>query len=142
MMATSKKTRTPLSENSVTAMLMGTKEWVEAETEAGAKAYPFLSRKLLADPELLDHAPMRDIALKIIAAYAAEHPLPTPTAEEIAICVDWKNILRGPKQGRDGTRQLAQARREVAEEVGKTTEAVKQDHTRVLRARRVKLCPI
>jgi hypothetical protein len=124
-MATPKKGRTPLPENSVTAMLM-------RASEAGTGSYAFASRELLADPELLNHAPMREIALKIVAAYADAHPLPLPSAEDVADCVEWKVLVGGTA--------LTQARRQVAAETGKTYSAVKLDHTRV-RANRIKLRP-
>jgi hypothetical protein len=144
-MATRKKPRAPLSERSITAMLMKAHEMAQADTPGGAAAYPFWSRELLADPELLDHAPYQAIAFKIIAAYAAEHPLPIPTAEDIADAVDWKVLLGGAtlaqargiplEQARRDV--LPQARREVAEELGDiSTEAVKRTHLRVHRDKR------
>ena len=138
-MATRKKPRAPLSELSVTAMLMKARETTEADTPAGAAAYPFWSRKILADPELLDHAPFQAIALKIISAYAAEHPLPSPTREDIANTVDWKTALRALALAQERgitleqarRKVLPQARREVAEELCKISAgAVKLAHIR------------
>ncbi len=147
-MATPKKPRPPVPELSVTAMLMQASESVAAASPVGAVEYPFSSREILANPELLDHAPVREIALKIIAAYAAEHPLPTPTAEDIADTVDFKMALDGLRLAQARGISLEQARREVlpqaraevAKELGNntSTEAVKLAH---LRVRRVKQRP-
>jgi hypothetical protein len=172
-MATKRKRRRhTLSEGSVTAFLIRA-----AERESGGP-YPLLSRDWLISPDRFDDPRARELADKIITAYAVEHP-PVPNAEQIADAVDWKTALGGlmilaPEhppipnagqiadavdckttlqglilllQGQSLTLEqarrklLAQARREVAEEVGKTAEAVKQDHTRARRKHRIKHRP-
>lgn len=134
-----------MPENSVTATLLAAHESVAANSRAGAVEYPFSSRQILAEPELLDHAPMRAIALKIIAAYAAEHPLPSPSAEDIADAIDWKTTLGGLRLAQEREISLEQARRkllpqaraEVAKELGRTgTGAIKQMHIRARRDKR------
>ena len=130
-----KKPRHTISENSVTALLM------RAAEQSSEGPYPLLCRQWLASSDRFDDPAGRDLAQKIIEAYAAEHPLPRPGAEDVAATVDWKNILRGlslvPEHDRSlesaRLKLLAQARAEVAEEVGKSPEAVKLLHTRVKR---------
>ena len=133
-MATKRKKprRDAVSERSVTALLMRASEW---ESEG---PYPLLAREWLASSDRFDDPAGRELADRIIAAYAAEHP-PIPTAEQIVDAVDWKTMLGGlalaQKHGvpleQARRKLLPRARREVADEVGKTPEAVKQDTKRV-----------
>ena len=138
-MATKKKhsRRNAVAEGSVTALLMRASEW------GSEGPYPLLSREWLASPDRFDDPAGRELADRIITAYAHLHP-PIPNAEDIAGTVDWKTTLGGLALVQERGISLEQARRElvtqarheVASEVGKTPEAVKLDHTRVLRARR------
>ena len=142
VMATPRNRRTPVPENSITAMLMKARESVAANSPAGAKEYPFSSREILANPELLDHAPVRAIVLKILAAYANEHPLPTPTSQDIVDAIDWKTMLSGLRLAQERGISLEQAqeqllpraRTEVTEELGKANRgAIKRAHARARR---------
>ena len=141
-MATKKKAprRKPLSEHTVTALLMRAAEW------SSEGPYPLLSREWLASSDQFDDPAARELADKLIAAYAAEHP-PVADAEAIADAVDWKITLggfalmqeRGISLERARRELLAKARSEVADEVDKSPEAVKLDHVR--RRKRVKHRP-
>ena len=136
------KRRHTLSEGSVTALLMSAAEW---QSEG---PYPLLAREWLTSSDRFDDPAGRELADKIIAAYAAEHPA-IPDAEAIAATIDWKTTIRGlvvagyggvlPEHVHD--KLLGQARREVAKEVGKREGAVKQAHVRIQRARRDKQLP-
>jgi hypothetical protein len=112
--------------------------------------YPLLAREWLNSSDRFDDPAGRELADRIITAYAAEH-LPIPNAEQIAAAVDWKVTIRGLTLAKErgislermlrDRKLLAQARCEVAAEAGKSHEAVKQDHTRVRRDHRVKHRP-
>ena len=133
-----KKPRHALPEGSVTALLMRANEW------GSDGPYPLLAREWLnsSDPAI------RELADRIITAYAAEHPA-IPDAEAIAATVDWKTMIRGLMVAQAGgvlsehvrEKLLDEARGEVAREVGKGKGAVKQAHVRVQRARRDKQLP-
>ena len=103
---------------------------MRASEQQSEGPYPLLSREWLASADRFDDPAGRELADRIIAAYAAEHP-PRLNAEAVADAVDWKVTFRGLKQhGVPPDELLAQARREVAEEVGKKQGAVKSDHVR------------
>jgi hypothetical protein len=120
----------------------------QANARAGSVEYPFTSRTLLANPTLLHSPRWAAIALKIVAAYAAEHPVPQPNGTQITDAVDYKTLIGGPPLAYergitiDEAREvlLPRARQEVAKEVGTSHGAVKTAHTRV-RRKRVKQRP-
>ena len=83
--------------------------------------FPYLSRRLLAQPELLSRPEWRRIALRIVGAHAAEHPIPRLSSADIAFLVQMEELFgRSPEQ----------ARTNVAKDVGKSRKAIVHAHTR------------